>query len=114
GGGGTKPTPKPTPTPTPKPTPTPTATPKPTLTPTPTPTPTATPTSSPTPTPSPSTPAAVLPNLTGTDPVWHLLRRTTFGPTPAPCSASVNCSRSWSSSGPTTSTWPPRTATSGT
>ena len=24
-----------------------------------------------------------LPNLTGTDPVWHLLRRATFGPTPA-------------------------------
>ena len=72
-GGGTKATPKPAPKPTPKPTPK--------ATPPPTPKPTATPT--PTPTPAPSAPAGALPNLTGTDPVWHLLRRTTFGPTPA-------------------------------
>ena len=70
-------------------------------------TPTATATASPTATPKPSltaprltaggpvvappillTPPAVvaanltLPNLAGTDPVWHLLRRATFGPTP--------------------------------
>ena len=29
------------------------------------------------------TPGGSLPNLVGTDPVWHLLRRATFGPTPA-------------------------------
>ncbi len=63
GGTSTKPTPKPTP--------------KPTATPTPKPTPT------PTPTPIPSPPVGALPNLAGTDPVWHLLRRATFGPTPA-------------------------------
>ena len=47
---------------------------------------TATPTSTPAPTLSSNvviTPGATLPNLVGTDPVWHLLRRATFGPTPA-------------------------------
>jgi uncharacterized protein (DUF1800 family) len=53
------------------------ATPKPVASSTPTPTATATPT------PSPAPVAAPMPNLVGTDPVWHLLRRTTFGATPA-------------------------------
>ncbi len=57
--------------------PVPKPTPKPTATPTPKPTPTAGPS------PIPSAPAPALPNLTGTDQVWHLLRRATFGPTPA-------------------------------
>ena len=48
-----------------------------TATPTPTPTPTAA-------TPHPAdAPGRRVPNLVGTDPVWHLLRRATFGPTPA-------------------------------
>ncbi len=73
---------KPTATATPKPTAS--ATPKPTATATPTPTPSATGSATPTPTPpaSSSPTPETLPNLLGTDPVWHLLRRATFGPTP--------------------------------
>jgi uncharacterized protein (DUF1800 family) len=56
----------------------------PTSTPSATVTPTATPTVTPTVTPNlVVTPGVVLPNLVGTDPAWHLLRRATFGPTPA-------------------------------
>jgi uncharacterized protein (DUF1800 family) len=91
----TKPVAKPTPTrtsvpqPTPSPTRTPTSTPTPSTTRPPTTlptvpaTPTPTPSPSPTVTPSPPAADAPLPNLVGTDPVWHLARRTTFGPTPA-------------------------------
>jgi uncharacterized protein (DUF1800 family) len=99
------PTPKPT-TATPKPTATATSTPKPVVTATPTATatatptqtatatpsatatatatatPTATPTPTPTPAPSYPLPVTLVPNLLGTDPVWHLARRATFGPTP--------------------------------
>ena len=73
GGTTTKPTPKPTPKPTTS------ATPKPAASPTPKPSSTPTPT----PTPIPSPPVGALPNLAGTDQVWHLLRRATFGPTRA-------------------------------
>ncbi len=61
-----KPTPKPTSTPTPKPASTPAPVKAPTL-----------------PTTTTVTAGATVPNLVGTDPIWHLLRRTTFGPTPA-------------------------------
>ncbi len=75
-----KPAPKPTPKPTPTATPKPTATPTKSATPTATPTPTSTPT---TPAPTPTAIVGALPNLVGTDAVWHLVRRTTFGATPA-------------------------------
>jgi uncharacterized protein (DUF1800 family) len=82
-----KTTPKPATTPTTRPTTTPTTTP--TSAPTSAPA-TTIPSTSATPTAAPSlppnvvvTPGGSLPNLVGTDPVWHLLRRVTFGPTPA-------------------------------
>lgn len=59
-------------------------TPKPTTKPTPKPTATPTPVKAPTLPATTTTPAgATVPNMVGTDPIWHLLRRTTFGPTPA-------------------------------
>jgi hypothetical protein len=71
-GGATKPTPRPTPKPTPKATPTPAKSSSPAPVPA---------TSLP---PTPTAPAgASVPNMVGTDPAWHLLRRATFGPTPA-------------------------------
>jgi uncharacterized protein (DUF1800 family) len=78
-----KTTPKPATTPTTKPTTTPTTTPA-TAPATTIPSTSATPTATPSVSPNVVvTPGASLPNLVGTDPVWHLLRRVTFGPTPA-------------------------------